>query len=313
MFNVVLSTTLGKGCCAFKWRYTNYTDPGALCASAPIQDQAFMSSRNTFVISDRTGLTAEALSHSLLSQFPKVQFDVENLPFIDSVEKARQTVQTINANAQRNGVKPLVFATLVNDEIRAIIADANAVFFDLFDTFIEPLEKELSVESSHSVGKSHGVLDFAQYSARMSAVNFAMTTDDGMETDHYARADVVVIGPSRTGKTPTCLYLSLQFGVFAANYPLTDSDLESIDLPPALAKYRQKLFGLSIDPFRLQQIRQERFAGDIYASPKTCQFEVAQAEAMYRSSGVSYVNTTKKSVEEIGAYILHKASLRRKL
>ncbi len=272
-----------------------------------------MQQRYTFVISDRTGLTAEALSHSLLSQFPQVKFDVENLPFVDTKEKALNTLALINRTAAEQGVKPLVFATLVNDETRAIIAGANAVFFDLFDTFIGPMENELGVESSHSVGKSHGVLDFAQYSARMSAVNFAMTTDDGMETDHYARAEVIVIGPSRAGKTPTCLYLSLQFGVFAANYPLTDSDLTSVNLPQPLADHSDKLFGLTIDPFRLQQIRQERFSGDSYASAKTCQFEVAQAEAMYRNSSTPYVNTTKKSVEEIGAYILHKAGLRRKI
>ncbi len=272
-----------------------------------------MLTRTTFVISDRTGLTAEALCHSLLSQFPNVQFDIENLPFIDTVEKAQDVVKTLNGLAEKNADKPLVFATLVNDEIRKIISDGNVIFFDLFDTFIEPLEKELDLESSHSVGKSHGVLDFAQYSSRMSAVNFAMTTDDGMETDHYARADVVVIGASRSGKTPTCLYLSLQFGIFAANYPLTAPDLESTDLPEPLAPYRDKLFGLTIDPYRLQQIRQERYSGDSYASPETCQFEVAQAEALYRNNNVPYVNTTKKSVEEIGAYILHKASLRRKI
>lgn len=272
-----------------------------------------MRKRCTFVISDRTGLTAEALSHSLLSQFPTVQFDVENLPFIDTTDKAHQTAATLNKIASETGVRPLVFATLVNDEIRSIISSASVVFFDLFDTFIEPLEKELEVDSSHSVGKSHGVLDFAQYSARMSAVNFAMTTDDGMETDHYARADVLIIGASRTGKTPTCLYLSLQFGIFAANYPLTDSDLTTTDLPDAVASHRDKLFGLTIDPFRLQQIRQERYAGDSYAAAKTCQFEVAQAEAMYRLADIPHVNTTKKSVEEIGAYILHKAALRRKI
>lgn len=271
-----------------------------------------MQKRPTFVISDRTGLTAETLSHSLLSQFPSVQFDIENLPFIDTPEKAHQTAEVLNSMADTAGVKPLVFATLVNDEMREIISNANVVFFDLFDTFIEPLEKELDVESSHSVGKSHGVLDFAQYSARMSAVNFAMTTDDGMELDHYARADVVVIGASRTGKTPTCLYLSLQFGIFAANYPLTDSDLHTTKLPESLRLYREKLFGLTIDPFRLQQIRQERYAGDLYAAAKTCQYEVAQAEAMYRSAKVPFVNTTKKSVEEIGAHIIHKAALRRK-
>lgn len=272
-----------------------------------------MRKRCTFVISDRTGLTAEALSHSLLSQFPNVQFDIENLPFIDTIEKAQQTADILNKISTESGVKPLVFATLVNDESRAIIAAASVVFFDLFDTFIEPLEKELEVDSSHSVGKSHGVLDFAQYSARMSAVNFAMTTDDGMEIDHYARADVVIIGASRTGKTPTCLYLSLQFGIYAANYPLTDSDLESIELPAGIAPYHEKLFGLTIDPFRLQQIRKERYDGDTYAAAKTCQFEVAQAEAMYRLGDIPHVNTTKKSVEEIGAYILHTAKLRRKI
>jgi len=272
-----------------------------------------MLKRTTFVISDRTGLTAEALCHSLLSQFPSVQFDIENLPFIDTVEKAQDVVDNLNSLADKNNEKPLVFATLVNDDIRKIISDGDVVFFDLFDTFIDPLEKELKVDSSHSVGKSHGVLDFAQYSSRMSAVNFAMTTDDGMETDHYARADVVVIGASRSGKTPTCLYLSLQFGIFAANYPLTAPDLETTELPKALKPYQDKLFGLTIDPYRLQQIRQERYSGDTYASAQTCQFEVAQAEALYRSGGVPYVNTTKKSVEEIGAYILHKASLRRKI
>lgn len=272
-----------------------------------------MQKRLTYVISDRTGLTAEALCQSLLSQFPQVEFDIENLPFIDTVDKAQETAASLNEKAIRDGRKPLVFATLVNDEIREIIASANIVFFDLFDTFIGPLEKELELESSHSVGKSHGVLDFAEYSSRMSAVNFAMTTDDGMETEHYARAEVVVIGASRSGKTPTCLYLSLQFGIFAANYPLTTEDLHTTELPDALALHQHKLFGLTIDPFRLQQIRQQRFSGDTYASPKTCQYEVAQAEAIYRAAGIPFVNTTKKSVEEIGATILHEASLRRKL
>lgn len=272
-----------------------------------------MLKRTTFVISDRTGLTAEALCHSLLSQFPNVQFDIENMPFIDTVKKAQEVVQSLNTLADQNNEKPLVFATLVNDDIRKIISDGDVIFFDLFDTFIGPLEKELNLESSHSVGKSHGVSDLAEYSARMSAVNFAMTTDDGMETDHYGRADVVIIGASRSGKTPTCLYLSLQFGIFAANYPLTVPDLENTDLPAALVPYQDKLFGLTIDPYRLQQIRQERYAGDTYASAQTCQFEVAQTEALYRNNRVPYVNTTKKSVEEIGAYILHKASLRRKI
>jgi len=271
-----------------------------------------MLKRAAFIISDRTGLTAEALCHSLLTQFPRVHFDVETLPFIDTPEKAHETCKKINQAIGEDGARPLVFATLVNDDIRHIISSSQAVFFDLFDTFIDPLEKELEVESSHSVGKSHGLQDLAQYSARIGAVNFTLSTDDGLETDHYGGADVVVIGVSRSGKTPTCLYLSLQFGIYAANFPLTASELEDTTLPSILATYQDKLFGLTIDPYRLQQIRQERYPGESYASAKNCQFEVAQAEAMFRAAGVPHVNTTRMSVEEIGAHILHRAGLKRK-
>lgn len=268
--------------------------------------------RYALIISDRTGLTAEALTHSLLSQFPKVKFNAETLPFVDTIDKAQEISQKINLLKNDHGVKPLVFATLVSDQIREIILSSDGVFFDLFGTFIDPLEKELEIESSHSVGKSHGVVDVAQYSARIAAVNFAIGTDDGMDTDHYGGADVVVVGVSRSGKTPTCLYLSLQFGIYAANFPLTHDDLDPTLLPSSLAEYRDRLFGLTIDPFRLQQIRQERYAGETYADPKTCQYEVATAESMFRSCGIPFVNTTKMSVEEIGAYILHRAGLRRK-
>lgn len=271
-----------------------------------------MQSRSAFIISDRTGLTAEALCHSLISQFPSIHFKVETLPFVDTVDKAETTVARINQTTVSDGTRPLVFATLVDDDIRRLISSSEAVFFDLFDTFIDPLEKELDVESSHSVGKSHGVMDVAQYSARIGAVNYALSTDDGLETAHYGGADVVVIGVSRSGKTPTCLYLSLQFGIYAANYPLTSTDLDSSALPQVLLPYSGKMFGLTIDPFRLQQIRQERYPGESYASARNCQYEVAQAEAMYRSCNIPYVNTTKMSVEEIGAHILHRAGLKRK-
>ncbi len=271
-----------------------------------------MQSRSAFIISDRTGLTAEALCHSLISQFPKINFKVETLPFVDTLDKAQSTVERINSSIQTDGTRPLVFATLVDDDIRELISSSSAVFFDLFDTFIDPLERELEVESSHSVGKSHGVLDVAQYSARIGAVNYALSTDDGLETSHYGGADVIVIGVSRSGKTPTCLYLSLQFGIYAANYPLTATELDRSSLPDCLSGFSDKIFGLTIDPFRLQQIRQERYPGESYAAAKNCQYEVAQAEAMYRACGIPFVNTTKMSVEEIGAHILHSAGLKRK-
>ena len=272
-----------------------------------------MNKRYAFVVSDRTGITAEALGHSLLSQFPGVDFKTETLPFVDTQEKASKVVEKLNQISAEQKIKPLVFATLVDDEIRETIADCDGVFFDLFDTFIGPLENALEVESSHSVGQSHGVTDVNEYTARISAVNYSMATDDGVEIDHYKNADVIAIGVSRSGKTPTCLYLSLHYGVYAANYPLIEDDLKSGNLPASLVPHKEKLFGLTIDPFRLQQIRQERYNRDSYASAKQCQWEVAQAENLFRKHKIPFLNTTQMSIEEIGTTIMHKAGLKRKI
>ena len=269
--------------------------------------------RHAFVISDRTGLTAEAMAHSLLSQFPKVDFQTRMVPFIDNVDKARELVTEINDAARESGLKPLVFVTLVDDVIRSIVNQSESVVFDLFDTFIGPMERELGLESSHSVGKSHGVSDNKAYTSRIAAVHFAMQTDDGLETDHYNLSDLIVIGVSRCGKTPTSLYLSLHYGLFVSNYPLTESELLTKKLPEILVQSREKVFGLTIDPQRLLQIRQERYKGDSYSSVQTCQQEVAQAENIFRTARIPYLNTTRMSVEEIGATIIHRAGLRRRI
>lgn len=269
--------------------------------------------RHAFVISDRTGLTAEAMAHSLLSQFPKVDFQTRLVPFIDNPEKAKELVVEIDAAASESGTKPLVFVTLVDDVIRKIVNQSQSVVFDLFDTFIGPMERELELESSHSVGKSHGVSDNKAYTSRIAAVHFAMQTDDGLETDHYNLSDLIVIGVSRCGKTPTSLYLSLHYGLFVSNYPLTENELLTKRLPEVLIQQREKVFGLTIDPQRLLQIRQERYKGESYSSVHTCQQEVAQAENIFRTARIPYLNTTRMSVEEIGATIIHKAGLRRRI
>lgn len=269
--------------------------------------------RHAFVISDRTGLTAEAMAHSLLSQFPKVDFQTRLVPFIDNTDKARELVVEIDEAARDSGLKPLVFVTLVDDVIRSIVNQSESVVFDLFDTFIGPMERELDLESSHSVGKSHGVSDNKAYTSRIAAVHFAMQTDDGLETDHYNLSDLIVIGVSRCGKTPTSLYLSLHYGLFVSNYPLTENELLTKKLPEVLIQQREKVFGLTIDPQRLLQIRQERYKGDSYSSVQTCQQEVAQAENIFRTARIPYLNTTRMSVEEIGATIIHRAGLRRRI
>lgn len=269
--------------------------------------------RSVFFLSDRTGITAEALGHSLLTQFEEVEFEQTTLPFIDTREKAQQAVERINHAARSDGARPLLFSTLIDPELRELVTASEGLMFDFFDTFINPLEIELGAPSSHAVGRSHGIHIYAAYKARIDAVNFALSNDDGVTTREYANADIILVGVSRSGKTPTCLYLALQYGIWAANYPLTEEDLESRRLPEVLDPFRARVFGLTIDPQRLQQIRSERRPGSRYASLQQCEFEVKTVETLYRRESIDYLDTSTVSIEEIATTILHKRGLARQL
>ena len=266
-------------------------------------------SRTAFFISDRTGLTAEMLGRSLLTQFDRIEFQRITLPYMDSVEKAHQAVARINATAQADGQRPLLFSTLILRPVRDIIKHSDALILDLFEKFIAPLEAELGTPSSHAIGRSHGV--GASYTARMDAVNYALSHDDGGITRDLHRADIILVGVSRCGKTPTSLYLALQFGIYAANYPLVAEDFALNELPPALKLLRNKLHGLTIHPQRLQQIRAERSPNSRYAALENCQFEVRQAESLMRQASISYLDVTAMSVEEIATTLLLQADLKR--
>lgn len=270
--------------------------------------------RDVFFISDRTGITAETLGLSLLAQFNDIRFKKHIYRFVDSLEKTRAVAEDIRRAARQSDARPIVFTTLIDEEMRkAVAAATEGVFFDLVDTFILPLEVALDQKSSHAIGRARGTIDQSKYGVRMDAVNYALLTDDGLHTQDYGRADVIVLGVSRCGKTPTCLYLALTFGVYAANYPLTAEDLDDPRLPPVLAPYHTRLFGLTIDPRRLQQIRGERMAGGTYASLKRCQHETAQAEALFRTENIPYVPVTAVSVEEIATTVLHHMKLQWRL
>lgn len=269
--------------------------------------------RTAFFISDRTGITAEMLGHSLLTQFEGFAFSRETIPFIDTPEKARAVAQRIHEKAQEDQQAPIVFSTIINDELRVLAKVEGVLTIDFFNVFIEPLEKELGTKSSHTEGKSHGIVNFQEYKNRIDAINFAMTHDDGILPSNLEEADIIVTGISRSGKTPTCLYLALLFGIKAGNYPLTPDDFGHPTLPKVLLENRRKLFGLTIDPARLQQIRQERKPNSKYASLDTCRFEVEEAEALMRQVGVPYLDTSTKSIEEIASTILQSAHLTRRI
>ncbi|MFB2538132.1 MULTISPECIES: pyruvate, water dikinase regulatory protein [unclassified Acinetobacter] len=269
--------------------------------------------RSVFFISDGTAITAETLGHSLLAQFPHVDFDIHVLPYVDSEESALRAVEEINKIATDQGVLPLVFDTLVDVKVREIINTAKAVNLDVFEGLISKLETELDTKATTLVGQTHAVTNTASYKARIDAVHFALDNDDGARTRHYDQADIILIGVSRSGKTPTSIYLSLQFGIRVANYPLTEDDLDDNCLPAVLKPHRQKLFGLMIDADRLVAIRQERKANSRYASFSQCQMELRAIEGIYISEGVPFLNVSEMSIEEISTRILQMTGLKRRI
>ncbi|HSA89235.1 MAG TPA: pyruvate, water dikinase regulatory protein, partial [Burkholderiales bacterium] len=248
---------------------------------------------------------------SLLTQFEGVEFNQITVPFVDSTEKAEECLERISAEAD-NG-QPIVFSTLVNNDVRAVVRRANALVIDFFESFIDPLEAGLGIRSSHTIGRSHSAMDKKEYQQRIEAINFAMAHDDGASHRELGLADVILIGVSRSGKTPTSLYLALQFGVKAANYPLIPEDFQRGRLPEALRGEKGRLYGLTIAPERLHEIRMERRPGSRYAELDNCRFEVEEAESMMRREGIRCINSTSKSIEEIATTILRELRIKRQI
>ncbi len=265
-----------------------------------------------FFISDGTGITAETLGHSLLSQFDGISHTQVRMPFIDSVEKALDCVTRIKKAGARDGNRPIVVSTLVNPAAAAVLREANALILDFFGAFISPLEEEFGIKSSHTIGRSHSRVNSSEYVARMDAINFTLAHDDGVSNADLDKSDVILVGVSRSGKTPTSLYLAIQFGIKTANYPLIPEDFERNKLPDGLAKHRHKLFGLTITPERLASIRQERRPDSTYASIANCRWEIEQAQKLMRREGIRWLDSTTKSIEEIGATLLQTVKIDRR-
>jgi regulator of PEP synthase PpsR (kinase-PPPase family) len=269
--------------------------------------------RTVFFVSDQTGVTAETMGHSLLTQFDGLEFRPTTLPFVSTVDKAAEAARRIDATFDEDGLRPIVFSTLVKDDVRAVVRNSRGLILDFFDAFLGPLELELGQPSTHALGRGHGMFDLTAYTARINATNFALANDDGAHSRDYDHSDVILVGVSRSGKTPTCLYMALQYGVFAANYPLTEDDLETRRLPAVLDVHRARLYGLTIRPERLQQIRQERRPDSRYASEAQCAYEVRTAEQLFERFGIPFIDTTDCSIEEISSRILERMNIPRRV
>ncbi|QWD84722.1 kinase/pyrophosphorylase [Polynucleobacter asymbioticus] len=259
--------------------------------------------RIVFIVSDGTGITAENFSQSILAQF-EATFKHIRVPFVDSPEKAHDAVSSINQAASKYGVQPIVFTTLVNPELNQIVSKANGLILDMFQTFVAPLEQALGVKSTHAMNRLHHNADTEAYKNRIEAINYSLAHDDGQSNRNLAEADVILVGISRVGKTPTSLYLAMQYGMKAANYPLIPEDFERGQLPKDLIPYRNKIFGLMIDAERLSEIRNERRPGSNYAKLENCRYEINEATAMMKKESIPWVATTSKSIEEIATTVL---------
>ncbi len=260
--------------------------------------------RTVFFVSDGTGITAETFGSSVMAQFDSVKFRHRRLPFVDSIDKAESAVREIHQQAQADGARPIVFSTLVNPAIAERVHRAQALHLDLFSTFVAPLEAELGFKSSHAIGRFHHATDTDSYRNRIEAINFSLAHDDGQSAKNLVDAQVILIGVSRSGKTPTSLYLSMQYGIKVANYPLIPEDFERGQLPEPIRAFKSKCFGLTIDPMRLADIRNERRPGSRYASIENCRSEVSAAESMMQREGIRWLSTTTKSIEEIATTVL---------
>ena len=259
--------------------------------------------RIVFIVSDGTGITAENFSQSILAQF-EATFRHIRIPFVDSVDKAHDAVSNINQALNKYGVQPIVFTTLVNPELNHIVSKANGLILDMFQTFVAPLEAALGMKSTHAMNRLHHNADTEAYKNRIEAINYSLAHDDGQSNQNLIEADVILVGISRVGKTPTSLYLAMQYGLKAANYPLIPEDFERGHLPKDLIPYRQKIFGLMIDAERLSEIRNERRPGSNYAKLENCRYEINEATAMMKKQSIPWVLTTSKSIEEIATTVL---------
>ena len=267
--------------------------------------------RTVFFISDGTGITAETLGHSLLTQFEDLRFRQIRIPFVSTLAQALECQQQISRATATDGIRPIVVSTLVDANIGKVLRETDALFLDFFEAFIVPLENELGSKSSHTIGRSHGQPLSQDYTNRIDAVNFTLAHDDGASDIGLDKADVILIGVSRCGKTPTSLYLALQFGVRAANYPLIPEDFERSRLPGAIERHRDKLFGLTIGPERLHKVRTERRPDSRYASLENCRYEIEAAQKLMRREGVRWLDSTSKSIEEISTTIMQEVRLDR--
>jgi len=266
--------------------------------------------QNVFLVSDSTGITIDSLGQSLFTQFPNIQFEKTVFPFVSNQNEATRVITHIQNISSNQETPPLVFTSLANEQLKNLFLSNGISVIDIFSTFMPAMEAQLKVHASHAIGETHGVSNTTQYIKRIDALNFTLSHDDGMKINDMESADIILTGVSRSGKTPTCLYLAMHYNLKAANYPLVDNDFDNKHLPQPIAEYKKRVFGLTISPQQLRKIREERKPNSNYSSSKQCEFETKKAEEIFKSSNLPFIDTTAISIEEIATTIIQRLNLK---
>lgn len=260
--------------------------------------------RSVFYISDQTGITTEKLGNALLVKFPNLEFHKDSFPFSNTTAKIGQAMLKVRNRYMIDGYKPLILSSMIDPNLRKLLNVDYAVNIDFFEEFIGKLEDALETKADMTAGKVHSIGNEEQYKHRIDAIHYSLENDDGVSCKHYDEADIIIVGVSRVGKTPTSIYLAVNYGIKVANYPFAEADLHTDHLPKSLVPYHHKLFGLSIEADRLHRIRSNRMPGSKYAERSTCQQEISVAEHIMHNCGIPFLNTSHKSIEEISVAIM---------
>ena len=266
-------------------------------------------SKDVYYISDSTGILITNLAHALLCQFPEINFHEEKFPFVRTVEEAEKILAYILKHS--SGRRPIIFSTITDPKVRQVLDSPEVEFFDAFDYFLQRLENSLEATALRVPGFSRHI-DHISMADRVEAIHFCLEHDDGTRVQEYDEANVIMLGVSRTGKTPVSVYLATQMGLKAANFPLTSEHLDVYQLPEHIRRNRKCAIGLTTTPELLHSVREKRYAGSKYAHFSTCREEIRKAEQIFERYQIPIVNTAGKSIEEIATQVTQEMGLSKK-
>lgn len=263
--------------------------------------------RDVYYLSGSTGILAKDMGKALLCQFPEIHFKEELIPFIHTEVEAQKAIEKIRA--QSTGETPLVLSTLLSKELNAVFNSPDIEFLNIFDQFLVQFENFLQKKALWASGASRYPNDRTMI-RRVEAIHYCIDHDDGNSTKDYDKAEIILIGVSRSCKTPVSVFLATQMGIKTANYPLIRDGTDSFKLPPYLVRNKKKIVALSTSPQLLHQYREHRYADSKYAKLSTCRDELNKANMLYMDHRIPIVMSDGKSIEETATQVTQQLNLK---